>query len=146
MHVWTTCTLTKYLETKARWELHKNAAYCFELVLEAALRKTAPIRPLTSHHTNHPKMMYKTCWRSKGKLISDDLLWTPIHGHTSVGWPSKICINQLCTDTGFHHDDLPNAITDRDGRQEKDIERESRKSGLSVWYMATSLASLQPYK
>ena len=31
------------------------------------------------------------CWRSKDTLISNILLWTPTHGHTSVGPLSLIC-------------------------------------------------------
>ena len=35
------------------WTLHKNAASNSEQVLEAALRKSAVVRPLTSHHENY---------------------------------------------------------------------------------------------
>ena len=42
------------LREKARWELHKNVAYCFAQVLEAALNKTAAVQPLASHLTRHP--------------------------------------------------------------------------------------------
>ena len=34
---------------KARWELHNDAACCFQQILEAAPCKTAIGRPLTSH-------------------------------------------------------------------------------------------------
>ena len=47
---------------KARWELHKDVACCFEQILEAAAYKTAVVRPLTSHLTNHPSKMNKTCF------------------------------------------------------------------------------------
>ena len=52
---------------KARWELHKNAAYSFEKFLEAAPHKTAAVRPLISHLTNHPSKPRHVghCWRSK---------------------------------------------------------------------------------
>ena len=36
------------------------------------------------------------CSRSKDKLISNVLLWTPTHGHTSIGLPAKTSIHQLC--------------------------------------------------
>ena len=52
---------------KARWELHKNVAYCFVLILETASYGAAAIRPLTSHHTNHPNKMSKTCWALREK-------------------------------------------------------------------------------
>ena len=40
------------------------------------------------------------CWRSKDELISDILLWTPSHGQTKAGQPSRTYIQQLCADTG----------------------------------------------
>ena len=45
---------------KARWELHKDAACCFEQILEAAPYKTAVVQPLASHLKNHPSNMNKT--------------------------------------------------------------------------------------
>ena len=47
---------------KATWELCKDAAYCFEQIPEAATYKTVALQPLTSHFTNHPSKMNKTCW------------------------------------------------------------------------------------
>ena len=41
------------LGEKARRELYKDAACCFEQILEAELYKTAAVWPLTSHLTNH---------------------------------------------------------------------------------------------
>ena len=38
---------------KAWWELHKDAACCFEQIMKAAPNKTAAVRPLTPHLTNH---------------------------------------------------------------------------------------------
>ena len=35
------------------------------------------------------------CWRSKDELINDVLLWTPPHGHTSVGRPVKTYISSV---------------------------------------------------
>ena len=49
----------KTLKIKAGWELHKNAACCFEQILEAITLKTAAIWPPTSHLTNHPNEMNK---------------------------------------------------------------------------------------
>ena len=105
---------------KARWELHKNAACCFEQILEAAPYKTAVVRPLTSYLINHPSKTSKTCCAllKKDKLMSNVLLWTHTHGLTSVGRPAKTYIHQLCADTGCHQEDLPRAMTDRDGWQE----------------------------
>ena len=39
---------------KAWWQLYKNAASCFEQVLEATLHKTTAARPPTTHHENYP--------------------------------------------------------------------------------------------
>ncbi len=50
------------LEEKGRWEQHKDFVYCFELILEAALYKTAVIRPLTYHLTNHSSKTSEKCW------------------------------------------------------------------------------------
>ena len=47
---------------KARWELLKNAACCFEQILEAASYKTAAVWPLTFYLTNHPRKTNMTYW------------------------------------------------------------------------------------
>ena len=39
---------------KAKLELYMNATYCFKRILKATLHKTAGIRSLNSHLTNHP--------------------------------------------------------------------------------------------
>ena len=74
--------------------------------------KTAAVWPLTSHFMN------KTCWdcwRSKDKLISDVLFWTPTHGCTSVGQPAKTYIHQIYADTVYYLEDLPGVMDYRDG-------------------------------
>ena len=50
----------KILQEKARWEIHKDIACCFEQKLEAAPYKTAAVRPLTTHLTNHPSKILGT--------------------------------------------------------------------------------------
>ena len=35
-------------------------------------------------------------WRSKDELISDVLLWTPLHGRAKVGRPARTYIQRLC--------------------------------------------------
>ena len=48
----------KDLEKKITlWELHKDAACCFEQILEAALHKTAVVWPFTSYLTNYQSEM-----------------------------------------------------------------------------------------
>ena len=87
----------KTYREKCRRELHKNATYRFEFILEATSHKTTVVLPFSSHLTNHPNKTNKThgqCWRSKDELISDVLLWTPTHGRTSVGRPAR---TYICT-------------------------------------------------
>ena len=69
--------------------------------------KTAVLCPFTSHLTNHPRKISK---------IIDVLQWTPIHGHTSVGYPAKAYIHQVCVDSRCHLEHLP--VVDRGKRQE----------------------------
>ena len=62
---------------KAWWELHKDAACCFEQILEASPLKTAAVQPLTSHLANHISKMSKTCWHKTHKWCSMDYyMWT----------------------------------------------------------------------
>ena len=61
-------------------------------------------------HTKH-------WWRSKDKLIRNVLLWILTHD-TSVGWPIKTYTHQLHADTGCWLEDLPRALTSKDGWQE----------------------------
>ena len=68
------------------------------------ITKTIPIR--RSRHAGH-------CWRSRGELISDVLLWTPTYGRTKAGRTARTYIQQLCEDTGCSPEDLPEAINDR---------------------------------
>ena len=76
-------------------------------------KKTAAVRPLTSNHANHSR---KTRYAgvSKDELISEILLWTPTHGHTSIDRPAKTYIHRLCADTGCRVKDLPGAMDDLD--------------------------------
>ena len=47
---------------KARWELNKDAASCFEQILEVAPDKTIAVQPLISHLTDYPCKKSKTFW------------------------------------------------------------------------------------
>ena len=64
------------------------------------------------------------CWRSKNELICDIFLWTPSHGRTSVGRPTRTYLQLLCTDTGCRLEDLPEPLEDRDEWQERERETE----------------------
>ena len=59
------------------------------------------------------------CWRSRDELISDVLLWTPIHGRAKAGRPARTCIQQLCEDTGCSPEDLPEAMNDSEKCHER---------------------------
>ena len=74
------------------------------------ITKTIKIR--RTRHTGH-------CWRSRDKLISDVLQWTPFYGRTKTGRPSRTNIQQLCADTGCSPDDLPKAMDDREAWRER---------------------------
>ena len=54
------------------------------------------------------------CWRNKGELISDLLLWIPSHWQARAGWPDRTYQIQLCTDTGCSMEDLLRAMDNRD--------------------------------
>ena len=49
------------------------------------------------------------CWRSKDKLISDILLWTPTHGQTSIGQSAG---TDISSDMGCGLEDLPRTMGD----------------------------------
>ena len=61
---------------------------------------------------SQPRKTSKTCQAllKKDKLISNVLLRTTTHGHTSVDQPAPTYIHQLCADTEFHLEDLTSGI------------------------------------
>ena len=63
----------------------------------ATYLKTIKVR--WTRHTGH-------CWRSRDKLISDVLLWTPAYGWAKAGRPARTYIQQLCEDTEYSLEDL----------------------------------------
>ena len=72
-------TSTKHLEIKARCQLHKDAAYFFQQILETAPNKAAAVQPLVAHLTNHPLKLNKTS--SRRDKISSGLqhMDTPVY-------------------------------------------------------------------
>ena len=112
-----------YNEALGEKKLHvnnkKNAVWCFELVLE-----TAPNRSCTASYLWSHKLSKKN-----EPDVSDVLLWTPTHGHTSVGWPAKTWIHQLCMDPGCCLEGLPNAIANRNWWMTKESLR-----NLQCWH------------
>ena len=51
--------------------------------------------------------------------MGDVLLWTPSHGRAKAGRPTRRYIQQFCEDTGCSPGDLPEAMNDREGWQER---------------------------
>ena len=117
---------------KARWELHKNATCCFEPVLEATPHGTTVIWSLTSHLKNHYNKTNKTCGTQLEIQGSTHLLKVPTNGPASVGQLAIIFLHLVCTDSGCSSEDLPETMSEWDGLRERERERESGKSMLSV--------------
>ena len=86
------------------------------------IMKTIQVR--RTRHAGH-------CWRSRDELISDVLLWIPTYGRAKAGWPARTYIQQLCKDTGYSPEDLPEAMNDREEWWErvKDI-----CAGGTIWW------------
>ena len=102
------------METQIRWELHKNATWCFDQILETTLHKAAVVRPLTSHLTNHPNKINRT----HGTLLEK---WGRTHEQcflivsytwTCQHWLTSRHINSV--DIGCSLEDLPWVMDDGD--------------------------------
>ena len=109
----TTLMLTKQMEKK----LDSNYTRMLQAVLNKSWRQhptkqqlygylppiTKTIKVRRTRHAGH-------CWRSRNKLISDALLWTPSHGRAKAGRPARI--QQLCEDTRCSSEDLSEAMNE----------------------------------
>ena len=73
---------------------------------------TKTIQARRTRHAGH-------CWRSKDKIVSDVLLWTPAYGQSKAGRPARTFIQQLCDDTGCNPEDLPKAMNDKETWRER---------------------------
>ena len=131
----TTWTLTKRLEKK----LDGN----YTTMLRAILNKSWRQHPTRHQLYGHLPPITKTiqvrrtrhaghCWGRRDELINDVLLWTPTHGRAKAGRPARTYIQQLCEDTGFSPEDLPEAMNDREKWRErvKDI----RATSTTWWW------------
>ena len=92
------------------------------------IMKTIQVR--WTRHAGH-------CWRSRDKLISDVLLWTPAHGRAKAGRPARTYIQQLCEDTGCCPEDLPEAMNDREKWRER--LRDIRATSTTWWWLSKIL-------
>ena len=118
----TTWTLTKRLEMK----LDGNYTRMLRAILNRSWRQhptrhqlyvhlppiTKTIQARWTRHAGH-------CWRSRDELISDVLLWTPTYGRAKAGRPARTYIQQQWEDTGRSHEDLPEAMNDREKCRER---------------------------
>ena len=74
----------------------------------------ANIPPITASIRQQRLRFAGHCWRNKGELASDAILWTPRHGKRSRGRPKKTYIDQLADDTGCEStDELAVAMSDK---------------------------------
>ena len=131
----TTWMLTKRLEKK----LDGNCTRMLWAILNKSWRQHLTKHQLYSHlppimktikvrwtrHAGH-------CWRSRDKLISDVLLWTPSYGQAKAGPPAQTNIQQLCEDTGCSPEDLQAAMNNRKEWQER--VRDIRADGTAWWW------------
>ena len=88
--------------------------------------------PQSSNYTVTYHPSWKHCWRSRNKLISDVLQWTPSHGWAKAGQPARTYIQQLCADIGCNSDDLPEAMDDREVWQGR--VRNIHADGATWWW------------
>ena len=133
-------TLTTLPQRCHRLKMKKKLDGKYTRMLRAILNKswrqhphkTPTGRPLASHHENYTNRRTRRaghCWRSKDKLISDVLLWTPVYGQAKAGRPARTYIQQLCEDTGCSPEDPPKAMNDREKWRER--VRDMRASGTT---------------
>ena len=77
--------------------LEKKLDQNYTKIMEITAYKTAVVWPFISHLANHPRKARHAGhdWWSKDQLISIVLLWTSLHGHTSVGRSTQTYIHQF---------------------------------------------------
>ena len=124
---------------KAWLQLQKNAASIIEQFLEAAPHKASAVLPPSKTIKVRRNTHARHYWRRGDRLISDIVLWTPLHGRAKAGRPAWTYIHQLCADTGYSLKNLPGVMDNRDGWREK--AREIHASVMTWWwyYLPTPL-------
>ena len=131
----TTWTLTKRMEKKPDGNYTKMLRKILSKFWRQHLRKqqqyghqppiTKTIQVRRTRHAEH-------CWRSKDELISDIILWTPLHGRAQAGQPVRTYIQHLCADTGCSLENLLGAMDVRDGCRER--VRKICAGGATRWW------------
>ena len=112
-------------------------------MLIAILNKTSGQHPTKQQLYGHLPPITKTilvrqtrhaghCWRSSDKLITDVLVWIPVHGRAKVGRPARTCEN-----TGCSPGDLPEAMNDWEGCRVRigDIRTDGTTRERWWWYL-----------
>ena len=108
LYGFTTWTLTKRPDKK----LDSNYTRMLRAILNKSWRQHPTkyqlygyLQPITkiiqvrrTRHAGHS-------WRSRDKLISDELLWIPTYSRAKAGQPARTYIQQLCEDTGCSPED-----------------------------------------
>ena len=134
LHRCTPWTLKKRLEKK----LDGNYTRMLQAILNKSWREYLTKHQLYGHLPPITKTIQVRrtrqaghCWKSRDQIISDVFLWTPTYGRAK-GRPVRTYIQQLCEDTGCSPEDLPEAMNDREKRQER--VRDIRANGMTWWW------------
>ena len=116
----TTWMLTKHIEKK----LDVNCTRMLWAVLNKHWRQHPTKQQLDGHQAPISKTIQIRqtryvghYWKSKDKLISKVLLWTPLHGWASIGRPARTYLQQFCIDTECSLEDLQGAMDNCDKRE-----------------------------
>ena len=131
----TTGTLTKRLEKKLDGDYTK--------MLRAILNKSWRQHPTKPQLYSHLPPITKTikvrrtrhaghCWRSRDKLISDALLWTPTYGRAKAGRLAWTYLQLLCEGMGCSPEDLPEAMKNKEEWRER--ARDIHAGGTTWWW------------
>ena len=118
LHGCTTWTLTK--------QMGKNLDGNYTRMLRAVLNKSWRQHPTKQKLYSHLPPITKTikvrltrhaghCWRSRDEIISD----VHLHGQAKARGPARNYIRQICKDTGCSHEDLPEAMNDKEEWRER---------------------------
>ena len=102
------------------WRQHPTKQQLYSYL--PLIMKTIQVR---QRHAGH-------CWRSREELISDILLWTPSRRQAKAGRPAWTYIQQICANTGCSLEDLPKAMDDREGWQDR--VRDICADGATWWW------------
>ena len=114
-------------------QLHKNVVSNIEQVLAGNTPQGTNYTTTCLPSRNLSKLdepdMQDTAGEVRNELISDVILWTSAYGQAKAGRPAPTYIQQLCEDTGWSPEYLPEAMNDREKWRER--VRDIRASGMT---------------